>query len=382
VTRRIVALLALASSALAGSLEAQQGITVRTSVRYEEYSFDTTATNKLVFRNVSELTIPVTVTVPFGRRASFTLSSGYASVYLTSAVARSLLPDQGVDGLLDTQGRLSVNVIPGRLILLATGTIPSGQKTLTRDELFILGPLSSDIIGFTAGNLGTGGSVGGGFAGAIPMGRYAFGVGGTFKKPLSFQPVLGSSDDLRPGAEFRARLGFEGPIARRTYMRLAGVYAVRQKDQVSGTTLNGVGNRMIMYAAVTQGVGARGSAMFYAFDVLRANPQVEQTAVGAALLPRGNLLARGGQYSMGFGRATTVVPRVEYRIAALAADTTDTALRRAGSTLRFGANVRQQFGRSLAIVALGSGVVGNVVNAGEDVGFGGFRFGLNLEYSP
>jgi hypothetical protein len=381
-TRRNVALAALALSALAGSLEAQQGITVRESVRYEQYSFDTTATNKLVFRNVSELAIPVTVTVPFGRLASFTLSSGYASVALTSAVSRTLLPNQSVSGLLDTQGRLSVNVIPGRLILLATGTIPSGQKTLSRDELFILGPLSSDIIGFTAGNLGSGGSVGGGFAGAIPMGRYALGVGGTFSKPMSFQPVLGTSDELLPGAEFRARLGFEGPLARRTYMRLAGVYAVRQKDQVSGTTLNGVGNRVITYAAVTQGIGARGSIMVYGFDVFRADPQIEQTAVGAALLPRGNLLALGGQFTMGLGRTTTLVPRLEYRAAALAADTADTTLRRAGSTVRIGANMRQQFSRQFAIVVLGSGVVGNVVNAGEDVGFGGFRFGLNLEYNP
>lgn len=379
---RIVAPTALALSVLAGSLEAQQGISVRTSVRYEQYGFDTTAVNKLVFRQVSELTVPVTVTVPFGRFASFTLSSGYADVSLKSAVPSNLLANQSVSGPLDTQGRLSFNLIPGRLIVLATGTIPSGQKTLSRDELFILGPLSSDIIGFTAGNLGTGGSVGGGFAAAVPMGSYALGIGGTYSKPLSFRPVLGSGDALLPGAEFRSRLGFEGPLARRTYMRLAGVYAVRQKDQVSGTTLNGVGNRLIAYAAVTQGIGARSSVMLYGFDVFRADPQIEQTAVGAALLPRGNLLALGGQFTMGMGRATTVVPRVEYRVAALAADTADTKLRRAGSTIRFGANVRQQLSRPFAVVLVGSGVVGNVVNAGEDVGFGGFRVGLNLEYRP
>jgi hypothetical protein len=157
---------------------------------------------------------------------------------------------------------------------------------------------------------------------------------------------------------------------------------MRQKDQVAGTTRNGVGNRVIAYLAVNQGLGARTSLSVYGFDVFRGDPQIEATAQGAALLPRGNLLALGSTLSLGFGRNTTLAPRVEYRISALAADTTDTTLRRAGSTVRFGADLRQRLSRSFSVVVLGSGVVGNVVNAGEDVGFGGFRIGLNLEYRP
>jgi len=102
------------------------------------------------------------------------VSSGFANVALTSAVPTQLA-DQSVSGMLDTEMRLSYNVVPGRLILLATGTIPSGMKTLAQDELFLLGPLSSDIIGFSAPTLGSGGGVGGGFAFAMP-GRYRIDV--------------------------------------------------------------------------------------------------------------------------------------------------------------------------------------------------------------
>jgi hypothetical protein len=375
-TTRLLALTALGATALAASIDAQ-GISVRSAVLFESYSFD----SGLVFTDVSEMTVPVTVDVPLGRAATFTMSSGFASVGLTSAVP-SQLADQSASGMLDTEMRLAYNVIPGRLILLVTGTVPSGMKTLAQDELFVLGPLSSDIIGFSAPSLGSGGGVGGGFAGAFPLGSWALGLGGTFRLPMGYEPVAGRPSQLQPGSEFRTRVGLEGPLARRTYVRLAGVYAQRGKDAVSDSLRHGIGNRIISYLALSQGIGARNNLTLYGFTVYRGGPQVEASALGAALLPRGMLIASGGRLNIGIGQNSALSPRAEYRVSASATDTTDTKLRHAGRSLRAGVDLRLGMGRAAVLVLQSDAVLGSVVQAGADVGLGGFRFGLQLELRP
>ncbi len=371
----------LLTAVMVGTTDAQQRMRARTALLYESYSVD----SGLAYSDVSELTIPVTVDIPLGRGMTVTLSSGYASAAFTSALPEAL-GDQSVSGMLDTQARLSYNVIPGRLILLVTGTIPSGRKTLEESQLFLLGPLSSDIIGFSAATLGTGGSFGGGFAGALPLGRWALGIGGTYRQALSYLPVRDQDDKLKPGSELRVRLGVEGPLARRTYLRFAGIFAARAKDQLAGVTQNGIGNRTIAYFALSQGLGGGGASLtLYSFNVFRSDPQIiGGTDEDAALLPRGNLFALGGQFGFGLGRSTRVVPRVEYRVSALASagDLNDKTLRRAGSTFRFGADLRQQLSRRLAAVLSGSGVTGTVVQAGADLGLNGYRMGLTLELTP
>src|SRR5262249_14520496 len=145
----------------------------RTAVIFEGYKFDP----GLVFNKVVELTIPVGLTAQLGRFGAFALSTGYAKVDLTTADP-SQLSSQSISGLLDTEGRLSINLVPGKLMLLMTGAIPTGTKTVQQEQLPILGALSSDVIGFSAANLGTGGNVGGGLAGAVPIGKFALGLAG------------------------------------------------------------------------------------------------------------------------------------------------------------------------------------------------------------
>ncbi|NIM48100.1 MAG: hypothetical protein GTN78_00705 [Gemmatimonadales bacterium] len=374
---RTAVLATLLAAALTGELVGQNRIVARTAVLIEGYTFD----SGLVYDKISEFTVPVSVSIPVGRLASVTLSGGYVSVDLTSADA-TLLADQAISGMLDTEVRVTLNVVPGRLLLIGTGAIPSGIKTVQQDELSILGALSSDLIGFSTSTVGTGGNVGGGFVGALPLGRYALGVGASYKQPLSYQPVSGRDSLLRQGGELRLRAGLEGPLARRTYLRFAGIYAARQKDQLGGQTKHGVGNRIIGYLALSQGLGSAMSVTLYGFDVFRSNPQIEPTALGAAILPRGNLLALGGRLAFALGRRTSFTPHAEYRISAIAVDTSDTTLRRAGSTVRMGAELRHGFGWRTAVVLQGSGVFGNVVQAGRDINLRGFRAALKLELIP
>jgi hypothetical protein len=352
----------------------------RSAVLYESYSFG----QGLIFNRVSELTIPIGLTYNLGRLGNLALSTGYASVSLRSADPAQLA-DQQVSGVLDTEARLSVNVIPGKVIALVTGVVPTGIKTIQLNQLSILGALSSDVVGFAASNLGSGGNVGAGFAGAFPLGQWAVGLGATFRQPMSYQPVLGQPDQLKPGSELRLRGGLQGPLARRTYLRTAALLVRTSKDQiaVSGadSTQNGVGSRLITYLSVNQGIGSQ-SLTLYGFDVLRGDPQVETTAVGAAILPRGNLLALGARLDVPVASTTTLSPRFEWRTSAAAPDTTTTALQQLGVSLRLGADVRHRVTNAASLVLQGGWVSGHVIQSGQQVSLSGYRLALHLELTP
>jgi len=364
---------------LAGPVLGQGRWTGRTAVLYESYNFDTL----LVFDRVSEMTVPFGLSYSFGRLGNIALSSGYARVDLRST--DTTLGDQQLSGLLDTEARLSVNLVPGKLVMLVTGAVPTGIKTVQQKELAILGALSSDVVGFAASNLGSGGNVGGGLVGAFPLGRWAAGFGATFRQPMGYAPVLGEDEQLKPGSEIRLRAGLEGPLARRTYVRTAAILARTSKDRIAfagaDSTRNGVGNRLITYLSVNQGIRSF-SLTAYVFDVLRGDPQMEPTAVGAAVLPRGNVLALGGRLDVPLGGATTVTPNAEWRASDAAPNDTTTALERLGTSLRYGVDVRHRLTRSMAVVFQGAGTSGYIVQAGDRVNLSGYRVGLHLELTP
>ena len=369
-----------ALAALAPGLSAQIRVDARSSVFYESYSFNT-----LLLSRVSELTVPVGVNVHLGTTGTLALSGGYAQVDLETR-DQSQLANQSVAGPLDTEARLSLNVVPGKLVALLTGVVPTGTKTVQLEELSILGAISSDVIGFAASNLGSGGNVGGGFAGAIPMGRFALGLGATYKQPMGYTPVLGETEQLKPGGEIRLRSGLEGAVARRTYIRLAAIAVRTQKDKIAvpgvgDSTKNGVGHRLIGYASVNQAVGA-GSITLYGYDVFRGDPQIEQTAQGAAILPRGNLIAAGGRVDWPLGQRVVVSPQGEFRRSAAAPSDSVTALEKLGQSLRVGADVRLQVAPKAALVLQGGAVTGHVLQAGTRVNLSGYRASLHLELRP
>lgn len=367
------------SYCVAPPLAAQAPTQVQGIVLTESYSFDA----GLPFNKVSETTVPIGVTAQFGRSVTAILSTGYASVSLTSADT-TLVPNQSVSGTLDTQLRVGFTVVPGRLVLLATGVLPTGIKTVQQKQISILGALSSDVIGFSAPSIGTGGGVGGGFAGAVPLGSWALGLGATYRVPLAYEPIVGQTTKLKPGAEARLRVGLEGPLTRTTYVRAAGIFATRAKDQVASQPQNGVGNRFIGYVSVNQGLGAAALTV-YGFDVYRAAPQVQATATGAAILPRGNLLAVGSRLALPLGAKTQLAPRVEYRNSEAATDTTASAtVQRLGRSFRFGVDLRQTVSPRFTVVVRAGGATGNVTPfaGGPVVNFTGYRAGLQLEVKP
>jgi hypothetical protein len=355
---------------------AGQGVNVRSAAHFERYTFDS-----LAYSAVAELTVPVSIHAQLGPWAALTVSGGLVRVNLEAGSPD--VEDQTVSGALDTEARLAVNLVPGRLTLLASGAIPTGIRSVTVPELSLLEVVSRDIIGFAASDLGTGGYIGTGMVGAFPVGQMALGLAASYRYPFEYQPIQGMNNTLTPGGEIRVRAGLEGPLGRRTHLRTAGIVAIRQKDAINDSTVNGVGNRLIGYISLNQGIGAVSTVTVYAFDVFRSDPRMEQTAVGAAFLPRGNLFAAGSQLAFRLTARTELSPGVEYRLSHTAADTATTSLERTGHSWRFGLDLRQRISPHLAVVLNGSYLTGNVQRLAftqTDVSLKGYRVAAFLEF--
>lgn len=373
--RYLVALAAGVTFVNGSPVSGQRVASVRTAFMTESYKFRT----GLAFDRLDQFTLPLAVDVDFGRFGRLALSSGFTRVKMRSADP-TLFGNQELSGALDTELRWTYPLIPDRLFLVANGALPTGINNYQSDELAVVGAISTDVIGFAAPSLGSGGSVGGGFVGAVPVGRFAFGFGGTYRAPMPYRPVAGQGR-LLAGSELRVRGGFEGPLAPRTYLRVAAIFATRQKDNVGGETLNGVGNRFVGYGAVNQGFRNLNLTL-YAFDILRADPQIEATASGAALLPRGNLFAAGLEGMIPIAPSTSLNPRIELRLSDQAADTSSTKLEPFGESIRFGVGIRHQVSPHFALVGRGSGARGRVFSADNSIRFSGYRAALNLEWIP
>jgi hypothetical protein len=371
---RIVLALALLTPA-ATSLVAQPELRVSVSGSVESYAFDP----GLAFSRVTQYAVPVGIQARFGEVADVTVSTGYVNVALTSRDTQQL-PDQDLSGALDTEIRLGWHVIPRRVIAFVTGVLPTGTETVSADQLSILAVLASDVIGFRVPVPGTGGGAGGGFGAAFPLsGSWSAGIGGSVRVPFSYQPLSSATGEIKPGTDMRARVGIEGPLARRTYLRVAGMFARQGDYQVADSGRSGVGNRMMGHLSLNQGLGT-GALTVYAFDVYRGSAEV----VGASVLPRGNLFGAGARYELPLGVRVTAIPRAELRLSDQAT-VADDALTKAGSSWRFGADLQFDATGSLRIVAQGDGLIGSLRPAdmaGDLVDMSGWRAGLFLEWRP
>lgn len=345
---------------------------VRGGVVAEGYTLD----GDVGFESVREISAPLVVETALGDRAVLTLATGWARVDLETAGGGT----HSLDGLVDSEARLSVTLVRDRLRLLLSGSVPTGIGAVTEDEVAVLGPLSSDLFGFVTPTLGAGGSVGVGLAGAAPAGRASLGWAAHVRVPLTYEPLVGADDEVRAGTEVRGRLGLEAPVGRRSFVRIAGVVSIRGKDRLDGAPVNAVGNRFAGYASLDTPL-AGAVATLWASGLYRSDPTLEPTAVGASFVPRGGLLAAGARVTLALGATTRVEPEVEIRTAAAAPDAAGLDLETLGRVVRMGVRLRRPVGRGLGLVAYGGGVVGSVQDGIRSADTRGYRASLFLEWS-
>ena len=367
---------ALAMAALLLAAPAESQTSVSTAVVRDFYSFSP----GLGFDDIAELSIPVVVQFPLGRRADLLVSSGYASL---SSSASGDGEDLDLSGVLDTEARLAYELLPGRLSVLVSGVLPSGIQSIESEQVPLLALISNEALDMSTVRFGGGGGLGLGFAGAYPLGSLALGVAATFRQEFAYGPVEGAPTELDPGLEARLRVGLEGPVEGLGYLRLAGVVSRRGEDRVDGDGQGASGSLWTGYAALERALTSS-TLVLYLFESFRTGPRLEGTAFGPTVLPRSNVFAVGGRWAFPLRRSDLLTARFEYRSTRAAPEVDAEDLEALGNAFRAGFEYRLPLRRNTAVVVQAEGLIGESGDlSGADLtGLTGYRLGLHLEWIP
>jgi len=362
----LLALLPVGAAATNAAAQAAANATVaRTGVYFESYSFG----SGLAFDRISEMTIPFAVTQRFGNRVVVDIGTAYASASVREAGGATI----DHSGLIDTDIRATVGVIPGRLLFTLVGTLPTGAAEVPDTTIPLFGATATDLLGFTTPGFGSGGGVSAGFASAFKMGQnWAVGTGVSYRYGASYTPVRGG-DELTPGGEVRARLGIEGPFGKGKYFRGALVFTTTAANDISGGTQSTIGNRVLGYAAASLPLG-NSNLSVYGWDMRRL-----RATAGTYPVPRGNVLALGARLERPLSPKATLAPLLEFRH-----ELTGPGLKMQllGYLVRTGTDLRYRLGDHATGVLQAQFAFGSIHNdSDQSVSVTGPRLGALIEWT-
>ena len=251
---------------------------------------------------ISEFAVPVFVSIPFGSRFTFDVGTSYARARATSGSALS-----EINGLTDTQLRGNLTLGTDFVVLTGGVNLPTGQSSVTLDQLTAAGRIGSDFLSFPISNMGTGLAVTGGLAIARPIGDWNFGFGGAVRRSSEYDPfnVPGQTLRFTPGDEYRARFGVDRGLFNGR-MSLGVTYS-KFGDDAAGPSVYNTGNRLIAQAVVTNSI-AGADVTLAGYNVFRAPGQY------ASGDPAGRENIANGYLGLGLHMLGTVVePSIEGR---------------------------------------------------------------------
>jgi hypothetical protein len=340
----------------------------RSGAFFDSYSFGT----GLAFRSISELTIPFSVTQRVGDRLVLDVGTAYASASVRTADGSTI----NHSGLVDTDLRASVGIIPGRLIFNVAGKIPTGATTVPDTTIPLFGATATDLLGFTTPTFGSGGGISAGLASAFRLGSdWAVGTGASYRYGASYTPLKGGST-LTPGGEIRVRAGVEGPFGHGKYFRGALVYTTTADNDLGDGRQSAIGDRVLAYAAVSLPLGSSSLAL-YGWEMRRLRARDFDVA-GTIVVPRGNVLALGARLDRPLSPKATLAPMVEFRHE-LTGPTSRMQL--LGYLMRTGTDLRYQLTTHAAAVLQAQFAFGSLRSPGAVVSVVGPRVGALIEWS-
>ena len=195
---------------------------------------------------IAELAIPIFVTLAFGSRLSFDVGTAYADARVTSGATRS-----EISGLTDTQIRGSYTFGGDFVVLTAGVSLPTGESSVTLDQLLAAGRIGNDFLSFPVSEMGTGLAFTGGLAVARPLGDWSVGGGLAVRRSRAYEPfdLPGQTFRYQPGNELRARLGVDRPVAAGRFA-LGVTYAAFGRENAGGSAYN-TGDRVIAQGELT-----------------------------------------------------------------------------------------------------------------------------------
>lgn len=296
--KRLIPLL-LTIGATSASAQSILNSAVRTGPLFASYKIEAP-----VGVTISELAVPVAVSMPFGSRVTFDVSTAYAMSKVTFTGARA----QEIKGLTDTQ--LRANIALGQDFIIFTGglNLPTGQTAVADSQVEAAGYIANEFLSFPIPSLGTGFGGTGGIAIARPIGEWNIGFGGSVRYSAEYEPFRSGSTAIKfqPGNEYRLRVGIDhGFLGGRVATGLT--YSKFGDDAAGGGSVYSNGDRYVAeagYARTLRGVDYIVSAwdLFRAGGV-RANNRAPTENITTALL------------SAGFGvGGIRVEPNIETRV--------------------------------------------------------------------
>jgi hypothetical protein len=323
---------------------------------------------------ISELAIPVFVTIPAGSRLTVDVGTAYARAHVASGALRS-----DVAGLTDTQIRGNLTLRDDFVVLTAGVSLPTGRSTISLDQLAAAGRIGNDFLDFPVSNMGTGLAATGGVAIARPVGEWSVGAGAAVRRSAAYEPfdIPDETFRYRPGNEMRARLGADRPLGAGR-LALGVTYAAFGRDDADGSAY-ATGDRVIAQGALT-GVIAGQEFTVAAYDLLRA-PGFYASGERAGRENLANLFLSLGMHA----RGALIEPSVELRQWLQDADASEVRSR-ASRLATVGVRVRGDIaGLTLypsAAYTLGSLAAEDGAGVPVQARLTGFRAGLAAVVSP
>jgi hypothetical protein len=251
---------------------------------------------------VSQVAVPIFVSMPIGERFTVDVGTSYARSRVTADGGVS-----EVSGLTDTQVRGNLTLGSDFVVLTAGLNLPTGTSSVTPEQFTAAGLIGNDFLGFPISNMGTGFAVTGGVAVARPLGDWNIGIGGAVRRSTAYEPFDFPGQTLRyqPGTEYRARVGVDRPVGVGR-VALGLTFSGFGKDDVGGSVYN-TGNRLIAQGVYSTSISGR-DVTFAAYNVFRG-PGSYASGDPAGRENIANLFA-----SVGFNASAALVePSVELR---------------------------------------------------------------------
>ena len=251
---------------------------------------------------IAELAVPVFISIPAGSRLAFDVGTAYAHARATSGATRS-----EISGLTDTQIRGTYTLGGDFVVLMAGVSLPTGQRSVTLEQLLAAGRIGNDFLAFPVSNMGTGLAATGGVAVAVPVGAWSVGAGVSGRRSKAYEPfaVPGQSFRYQPGNEWRGRIVVDRPVAAGR-LALGVTYAAFGREDAGGSAYN-TGDRVIAQGVLTGLVGAHDWTIA-AYNLFRA-PGAYASGDRAGRENVANLFLSLGVQALG----TVVEPSLELR---------------------------------------------------------------------
>lgn len=363
--RYITAAAALAAAVPAGA-QVFDGARVQSGPQYVQYRIAGT-----VGETISELAIPVFAIVPIGSRFSVDVGTSYAQSRVRFDGGES-----SVSGMTDTQLRANYTLGNDFIVLTAGVNLPTGETTVTLDQLLAASRIANDFLSFPISSMGAGTAVTGGVAVARPLGTWNVGAGGSVRFASAFEPVepeSGPPPRYQPGNEYKLRLGADRPLGA-GQLAMGLTFSTFGEDDFAGSLYN-TGDRYVGQVGYARPVSF-GTFNVGAWNLYRSEGQL----IGGIDIPWDNIVNVSTSLAI-HTRGPVIEPSLQLRSWFQRVSATDTEAARTDRSTLAELGVRARVGAGPFVVFPGVGYVAGRLAAGADAtaGLTGFRGALGVQ---